>query len=1018
MKRLKLIVLLTMIPVAFAMAQQQVSGKVTDTGGTPIPGVNIVVKNTMRGISSDVDGNYTISVKQGEILEFSFIGYKSHLVTVANQTTINVTLQEDSSQLDEIVVTSLGVKKEKRALGYSVTEIKSQDISRTRISNVVNALAGQASGVQVTGTNNGLAGSSRIIIRGENSLNINNNQPLFVLDGVPVNNQIFGVGGNSTNQTDLPTDYGNSIAELNPDDFESVMVLKGAAASALYGSRAANGVIIITTKTGEKKQQGLGVEVSSSVTFSSQMDLLKIQNQYGGGFGGVYGSNLGTNYGPALDGSSVNQEASLGEFAERSFVNRYNLNDFFQTGANYFNSVALSGASDKGYFRLSYANRNSTGIIPNTNLRGNSFRLNAGYQLTDKWRVKGYANYITRGSDNLPVTGYGSQGLMYTLLWNYLNVDLKDLKNYWKTENIEQRKLFSWGDNPWFITNENINAFDKNRFVGNVTSTYQITKELSFMGRIGIDRSDDLRWSRRSIGAQRNPNGMYREQTVKFSEINADFLLTYEKKWGDFDTRVSVGGIRFDQKITQSLLQGNALAIPGLYNAQNISVTPILRNDVFVKRINSVYGFANVGYKNFLYLELSARNDWSSTLALNNNSFFYPAASLSFIPTAVFSLPSYLDFLKLRVNVAEVGKDADPFNLVNTYDFGQLPGSLTNTTGLLNANLKPERTVSTEVGLESYMFERRISFNATYYHAISKDQILNVGISRAGGFNSQIINAGKIKNFGWELGLGIVPVRTKDFEWSIKANFTRNNSEVVSLFENLNTFIIAEGPDNITVEARPGGRMGDIYGQVYQRNDEGKIIYQNGLPLTTAQKQKVGNYNPDYMLGLSTNISWKGFNLYALFDIRKEGEVYSYTNAIGRESGTLAFTAPWRNGVVGEGVKKDGNDNFVPNDVKVTAEAWAYAVPRSNAEANLFDASYAKLRQLSLGYTFKKDLIKRIGLQELSLSLIGSNLFLWTNVPNIDPEAQTLNGGTLVPGIEVVQLPSTRNYGFKIDMKF
>ncbi len=1018
MKKLKLLVLLTLIPVAFAMAQQQVSGKITDVGGNPIPGVNIIVKNTMRGTSSDVNGNYTIVAKSGDILEFSFIGYKPHSVTVANQTNLSIVLQEDTSQLDEIVVTSLGVKKEKRALGYSVAEIKSQDIGRVRVNNVVNALAGQASGVQVTGTSNGLASSSRIIIRGENSLNINNNQPLFVLDGVPVNNEIFGVGGNSTNQTDLPTDYGNAIAELNPDDFESVMVLKGAAASALYGSRAANGVILITTKTGNQTPQGLGVALSSSVTFSSQMDLLDIQKQYGGGFSGVYGSNLGTNYGPALNGNNVNQELALGEFVERPFVNRYNLNDFFEVGVNHFNTVALSGANDQGYFRLSYANRNSTGFIPNTDLRSNSFRLNAGYQLTDKWSVKGYANYITRGSDNLPVAGYGSQGLMYVLMWNYLNVDLKDLRNYWNTENLEQRKLFSWGDNPWFVAHENINAFDKNRFLGNVTSTYQITKELSLMGRVGIDRSDDFRWSRRSIGAQRNPNGMYREQKIQFSEINADFLLTYEKKFGDFETRFSAGGVRFDQKITQSLLQGNGLAIPNLYNAQNISVTPLLRNEAFEKRINSLYGFANIGYKNYLYLELSARNDWSSTLSLANNSFFYPAASLSFIPTAIFSMPDYIDFLKLRLNVAQVGKDADPYNLVNTYNFGQLQGSLTNTSALLNANLKPERTVSTELGLEAYLFERRISFNATYYNAVSKDQILNVGISTAGGFASKIINAGEIKNFGWEIGLGIVPVRTQDFEWGIKANFTRNNSEVVSLFENLNTFIIAEGPDNITVEARPGGRMGDIYGQVYQRNDEGKIIYQNGLPLTSTQKQKVGNYNPDFMLGLSTQVSWKGFQFYALVDIRKGGKIYSYTNAIGRESGTLGFTVPWRDGVIGEGVMRDDNGNFVPNNVEVSAEAWAYAVPRSNAEANLFDASYVKLRQLSLGYTFKKGFIERLRLQELSVSLIGSNLFLWTDVPNIDPESQALNGGTLVPGMEVVQLPSTRNYGFKIDVKF
>lgn len=1015
----KLIFLFMMSLVAFTYAQQQeVNGTVIDENGLPIAGANVIVKESSSGTITDFDGNYSISVAEGNTIDFSFIGFKTETILFTGQPEINVTLQESASSLDEVIVTSLGIKKEKRALGYSASELSSESIVRVRTNNVLDALSGQISGVQITGGNNGLASSSRIIIRGENSLNINGNQPLFVLDGVPVNNKIFGVGGSPIDQRDLPTDYGNGLSDLNPDDFESITVLKGAAASALYGTRAANGVVVITTKKGKKKDDGIGLEISSSTTFSDQMDLLDIQDQYGGGWAGSYVSDYGTNYGPALDGSIVNQELTLNEYVERPFINRYDLNDFFKTGVNRFNSFAMSGANDNGHFRLSYANTNNDGFIPNTNLKGDSFSLNAGYQLTDKWKVNGLANYITRGSDNLPVAGYGSQGLMYALLWNYLNVDLNDFREYWTTKNVEQRKLFNWADNPWFIVNENINGFDKNRFIGIASSTYQITENLSLLTRVGIDKSDDLRMSRRAVGSQRFPNGMYREQTIDFSEVNADFLLTYDKKFNAFETSISVGGNRFDQKIEERFIQGNSLAIPELYNAQNIDVNPVVKTEIFNKRINSLYGFANISYNNFLFLELSARNDWSSTLPIDNNSFFYPAASFSFIPSTAFELPNAIDFLKLRFNIAEVGKDTDPYNLINAYEFGTLNGTLTNASQVLNSNLRPERTVSTEVGLDTHFFKKRISLDATYYSATSRDQILNFGISGASGFNSTITNAGEIKNSGFEVGLGVVPIRSENFEWKMNANFTRNRSEVISLSQGLDTFIIAQGVPGVTVEARPGEQMGDIYGQVYQRSDNGEIIYQNGLPLTSGERQKVGNYNPDYMLGLSSSLQWKNFNFNVLLDIREGGEIYSYTNAIGRESGTLAFTLPWRDGVIGEGVMDDGNGNFVPNTTEVTAEGWAYAVPRSNAEANVFDASYMKLRQLSLGYTFDKDLIKSFGFQELSLSLIGSNLLIWSDVPNIDPESQSLSGGTLLPGFEITQLPSTRNYGFKIDIKF
>ncbi len=1011
---------LTIVLLFFASilyAQENIKGIVTDAAsGEPLPGVGVMVKNTTNGTATDFNGNFMIAVTKGDVLNFSFIGFKTQEITYTNQTFLKVILTEDNTQLDEVIVTSLGIKKEKRALGYAATDLKANELTQVKTTNVLNSLAGKVAGLQVTGASNGVASSARVVIRGENSLNLDSNGPLFILDGVPVNNRIFGVGGGTTDQADLPTDYGNGISELNSDDFESVTILKGAAASALYGSRASNGVVVITTKTAKKDQEGIGVAISSSTMFSSALRLPELQTQYGGGWGGAYASDFGTNFGPALDGSVIPHELALGEPVTRPFINRYDLNDFFKQGVGLNNTVTLSGANDKGDFLFSYGNTYNEGIVPNTNLKGNSFRFNGGYQLTDKLKATIRTNYITRGSDNLTVAGYGNQGVMYTLLWNYINTDLNELKDYWKVENQEQRKLFSWGDNPWFIVNENINAFDKTRFIGNVNLTYQFNDQWSLLGRIGMDQSNDFRWSRRSIGATRNPNGMYREQKIDFSEINADFLLSYTKDFNDFTTKTSVGANRFDQEITEGFLQGNGLSIPGLYNAQNINVTPVIRNNVFKKRINSVYGFTNIGYKNYLYLDVSVRNDWSTTLPSNNNSYFYPAASVSFIPSSAFTLPEAIDFMKVRFNIAAVGGDTDPYNLVTAYDFGTLGGTLTNPSELLNANLKPERTTSTEVGLEAMFLNRRITFDATYYTSTTEDQILNVGISGANGFGSIVTNAGEIKNSGIELALGVKPIKTDDIDWSINANFTKNKSEVVSLIDNLDTFIMGQGPDGVTLEARPGGQMGDIYGESYIRNDAGDIIYKNGLPLT-GNRRKVGNYNPDWMLGLSTSFSYKGFNLSAQFDIREGGDIYSYTHAIGRESGILANTLSSRNGIIGNGVVSDGAGGFVPNTQEVTAEDWAYAVPRSNAEANLFDASFVKLRQLSIGYSFNDSVLEKLQLQGLSFSLVGSNLFLWTDVPNIDPEAQGLFGGTLLPGFEVTQLPSTRSYGFKINMK-
>jgi ferric enterobactin receptor len=1009
---------------SLTFAQKALNGQILDARQEPVIGATVVVKGKKQGTTTDAGGKFSLrDVYPTDTLLISYIGYTTQLVAVGTDLNPTITLTENENLLGEAVVTALGIERDKKALGYAVQNIGSEDLNQARSNNLINNLSGKLAGVQVTGASNGIASSARIVIRGESSLNINKNSPLIVVDGTPINNNIYGVGGGSTSQGNMPTDYGNGAAEINSEDIESVNILRGAAASALYGSRAGNGVILITTKAG-RSRKGLGVEFTSSTMYSNPLRLPEQQTEFGGGWGLEYYADYGTNFGPRLNSeTSIVQDGSP-EFDNNEaspFISRYKLADYFQTGINTNNQLAITGGSDKGTFRFSYANSNNTGIVPNTDLKRNNFNLNTTYQPNKNWNIDLTASYVKSNSDNLPVAGYGGQGLMYAILWNYNNVDVNWLRDYWNVENSVQRNIFTWADNPFLIMNEHINGFEKDRLFGKIASTYQITPELSLLMRIGTDYSDEFRMSRRPMGSVFYRNGMYREQTIDYRETNADFLLSYDKTFRDITTRVSVGANRFDQRTSEGFIEGQSLAIPGIYTLGNINAFPFTYRYQGDKRVNSAYVFANVGYKGFLYADFTARNDWSSTLPVNNNSYFYPSVSFSFVPTEIFNFGKSVDYLKVRFNAARVGKDTDPFQLLQTYSFATLPNSVTTPNRLPNADLKPELTDSWETGVEMYFFKRRITADVTYYQSNSKNQIISFDVSGASGFNSVFANAGEIQNRGIEVILGGSPIRTQAFEWNIQSNFTANRSTVKSLYNDLESYIIAGGPDGVTVEARPGGRMGDIYGNTYVRNPEGKIVYNsNGLPVL-GPRANVGNYNPDWMLGLSSSLRYKGFSLYGLFDIRQGGIIYSYTHAIGHESGILASSLPGReDGIIGEGVVENADGSYSPNTTRVDAETWYYGgiYPRENAEANSFDASYVKLRELNFGYSLPQSLLKKMRVGGFTVALVGNNLALWTKVPNIDPEAQALNGGTLIPGMEVTQLPSTRNIGFKINLNF
>lgn len=1023
----KLLILLLVFSAHLIYAQTKtITGKLTDQSGSPLPGVSVLLENSKTSSLSDMDGIYSIKVENGKTLVYSYIGFKTKQVVIGNQTEINVVLENSTLNLEEVVVTALGIKREKRALGYASQELKSEDINRVNSTNFVSNLSGKLAGVQITGSGNGVTSSSRIVIRGDKSLNINNNGPLFIVDGIPINNSIYGVGGSPTTQKDLPSDYGNGASEINPEDVESVNVLKGAAASALYGSRASNGVIVITTKSG-KHSKGMGISISNSTMMSEALRLPEIQNVYGAGFLKTYDPQSDSNFGPKLNtGLSIIQNGSpgysVGQGVALPLDFRYNLNDFFRKGSSITNSVSITGSDDKTNYRLSYNNSKIEDIVPNSNLKRNNISLNLTYKISDKWKISTAATYTKSNSDNTPVTGYGSQGIMYNLLWNHTNVDLDWLKNYWIVKDVQQNSMFSWGDNPFKIANENINAFKKSRLFGNIATTYDFTKNLSLMLRTGMDDSNDFRWSRRPIGSSRYPQGMYREQTIAFTEYNSDILLSYDKTFGNFSTKFTTGSNQMDQYTSQSQIEGQSISIPGIYNLQNINVMPIQSRNIYKKRINSVYGMANIGYKNYLYLDVTARNDWSSTLPANNNSYFYPSASLSFIPSSLYELNKNIDFLKVRLNIASVGNDTDPYKLSKTYNNGSLAGTLTNPDAILNANLKPEIATSYETGIEGQFFNKRVTLDASYYITNSKNQIVGLDISQSTGSRSNVINAGKIQNKGIEIGLGITPVRTKNISWTINANFTKNEGIVKELTPGINNYVIAQGPNGGTIEARVGERMGDMYGRGYLRSPDNQIVYDNtGSPILDTQIKKIGNYNPDWMLGLSTSFKYKNLTFNALVDIRNGGKIYSMTNSIGMESGILAVSLPGREtGIIGQGVVKNNDGSYSTNTTVVSPENWYYsnAFRRDNIEANTFDASYVKLRELSINYRLPQKIITAARMQNISIGLVGNNLALWTKVPNIDPETQSISGGTLLPGFEVMQLPSSRNYGLKLNVSF
>lgn len=1079
----------TLLCLAFQSKAQTltVSGKIIDAvSSKAIEGATI--DNGSQKVLSAANGSYTIKAEKGAKITVTYVGYQTYTVSV-NGASLDIKLVASTDNLEDVVVTALGVKKEKKKLGYASQELKGDNLTVARESNIASQLAGKVAGVTVVGGNSGIGGSARVTIRGERSVDLNKNQPLYVIDGVPISNSIVGANGRGN----MEVDFGNGAGFVNPDDIESINVLKGPAASALYGSRAANGVIVIKTKSG-KNSKGLGIELNTNITFETALKLPEFQNKYGqgngnggpfefrNGAGGGITDGVDEGWGPAFTGQSYPQfnsprtlngqripflggdlNAPVGSIITPTpwLPDIDGVANFFETGRTVTNNVAIVGGNTEGDFRLSYTNLDQTGIVPNTDLKRNTVSFSGGYNLTDKFTARAFVSYIKSNSGNRPSISYGTENIMYLFTsWFPRSVKIDDMKRMWQP-GLDGLKQFGWNynyhDNPYLTVYENTNGQELDKIIGNVTLKYEFTKWLNLQLRSATDYSSEIRAYKRGFSTQRFPFGQYREARVTTEERNSDFLFSADKKINtDFSLTATFGGNQTNQKSNYNEVNAGQLNIPGIYKITNNRVPVDVSQTVATKKVNSLYSSAQVGYKNYLFLELTGRNDWSSALTLpeelkalgsEKNSFFYSSAALSAIVSDMIQLPKSIDFAKVRGSVAQVGNDTDPFTFTQAYNpstaFGtaQIYGE---TDRLANLSLKPEISTAFEIGAELKMFKKRVGLDLTFYSSNTKNQIINIPLSLTSGYSTRSINAGLIKNYGFEAMLNLVPIdgKVNGLKWMVDLNFSTNRSKVVRLSDGLNNLVMASR--SVSIEARVGERMGDMYGIGYARVQNtnpagnfydasgkfvGQMVFNNGRPIRTTERIKLGNYNPDWLAGINNTFLYKNFKLSFLFDVRVGGEIYSHTQTVGREGGIIIETLEGRadgydlskpgNGVIGKGVKVV-NGQFVPNDIKRTAREWhtAYTSGRNIAEGVMFDASFAKLRELQIGYNLPQSMLKKGPFKGASISLVGRNLAVWSDVPHVDPEVMSFTGGTALPGIEHMSIPSSRSFGVNLSLKF
>lgn len=1063
----------------------KVTGTVTAAeSGESLPGVNIIVKGTTTGTITDFDGKYEIDAPKDGTLVFSFVGYETKEVPVNGQSVINVSLDISSETLDDVVVTALGIKREKKALGYAVQDVKGDELSKSKQPNLVNTLSGKVAGVQITNSSGQVGSSATIKIRGNKSFE-GSSQPLFVVDGTPIMNST------SSARNYTATDFGNAAMDIDPSNIESISVLKGASAAALYGSRAANGVILITTKKGTEGQKGIGVELSSSVSVDKVYLLPNYQNDYGQGATGseyrynVYvdkkydgdfskmsyqeyadqkgfrhdldgddvNGNMDESWGPRLDAGLLLDQ--MHGDAQPWVSKPDNVKNFFDLGVTYNNNVALTAGNEKSSARFSFAHMKQEGTVPNTDQSRFNIGVNASSKLSDKLTASINANYVELSNDNLPQSGnsFRNPFLIFNS-WFGRNVDLDYLKDHYEDLVYTKDKYWAmnwcyWDGqhpNPYWMLYKNTTERQRKRVYGNVSLTYALADGINLIGRVGTDFfSENRKYIYHQYSRDWNSlfetatNGTFWQQNNNESETNADLMLTIDKRFGeDFSLFANIGGNYRYSLNRYFYVSGSNLVIPNFFSTSNIEGEPDVSTSMYEKKSNSVFASANLGYKSYLFLDLTIRGDWSSTLPSDNWNYWYPSANLGFIFTDAFKLESdILSYGKVRAGYAVVGNDTGPYQLRANFTSGGTSFNGVNMfrldTELPSPTLKPEKTVSFETGAEFKFLGNRAGLDITYYQAKTFDQLFSVPIAYSSGYNTWMKNAGSVENNGIEVqAYGTVVKLANGFTWDVSVNWSKNENEVTELADGIEELQIASMYSlyDYTLMAFPGEPWGTIYGTNFARNENGKILVnKKGLPNTTDSSVVLGNVNPDWIGGLRNTFTYKNFSLSVLIDMRKGGDIFSMTKSVGQKTGILQNTVDGgirENGMIVDGVYEegtviDGNDVSGQTNTTTLAAETYWGQSRNWGELAIVDGTFIKLREIIFEYAIPRDFTQKFKIQSASVSVFGRNLALLytddSNDVNIDPEVSA--GGTVSgTGLESYQIPASRTIGVKLDIKF
>ncbi|WP_374164517.1 SusC/RagA family TonB-linked outer membrane protein [Arcticibacter sp. MXS-1] len=1035
-----------------------VSGIVTDENGDPLPGVSVRLKaSSSVSATTNSQGRFSVQLPDPNgILVFTYIGFATQEVRVGGRTSITVKLLPANSTLSEVVVTALGITREKKALGYAVQDISGEALG-TRPTNALSAVSGKVAGLQITSSGGNMGGSNRVTLRGVTSI-FGNNQPLYVVDGIPFNNNDLNTA--STASGSAGKDVGNMIQDLNPDDIENISVLKGPSAAALYGNRAANGVILITTKKG-KAGERFDISLNTGAEFEKIVRLPRRQKLYGGGYASTFAKATinGTEYnivdyaadeswGPRLDGTPVLQWYNLDPEYPEDYLKpqpwAYPSEDvtaFFRTGVANTNNLAISGGSDKTTFRLSYTNRNVRGTVPNASLGRNT--LNAsGSTKYGKFDFFSTVNYVKNQSTGRPWTGASNRNIMLEAFqWGQVQVDYDRLKEYkrpdgtpraWNRtgyQNTPAAEATRFIDNPYWSAYESYLEENRDRLFGNVGIGVEVNDWLKLRGKVNADIYNYDYQDR--IAVYSRSQSQYQEYNNKFSEFNYEFLASANKEWDDFSLIANVGGNIMNRKIRISNdITSGGLIVPLFYSLRN-APSVITNSSLYEKKILSLFGNVALGWKNTLYVEGTLRNDWSSTLPKNDNSFFYPSLTGSFVFSELNLLKQldWLSFGKLRLGWAQVGNDTDPYNLSKVYAAGQaFAGTPTySLPSVMNNNqLKPEETSSVEAGLNLQLFKSRLGIDLTVYNNNSTNQIFPVPISAAYGYDAKFVNAGKINNKGIELTLTGTPIKQKDLEWNTTINWSRNRNKVVTLDQDIQTLELSNSL--VTLVAAAGKPYGQIMGYDFVYAPDGqRVVQADGTYARTQQLVPLGTVLPDYLFGFQNSFRYKRFNLGFLIDGRVGGNFFSQTYKVGMYSGVLDRTAAnniRETGIVVDGVKADVKfnadgsyevSNTRPNDTRIEALAWARNEYNGPTTFSVFDATFVKLREVTLGYSLP--LASQKFVKQINLNLYGRNLWnIYTKSKYIDPEFT--NSGENIQGIEGGNLPVPATFGLNVNFKF